>query len=324
MSDIQFQTAPTRETRAVRGPQRNLLIILFCLFCLGVMVGLFYFSYHRKPPAAVVEDHPRLVPGVILRDVEFYSPALQRNMQYRVLLPEHEGSARLPVVYLLHGGDGTFRNWSNYTDVARYAADGFLLVMPQGDYSWYTNAVARTQDRYEDYIVTDLPADVERRFPVRTDRSSQAIVGVSMGGFGAVKLALQHPDKYAFVGGLSSAIDVPRRPFTWRRLNQSRAYQEIFGPDRSDTRRANNPFVLAAHADPENTPYFYLTCGRLEGLLAPNREFAALLERRGIAYEFHDVPGGHNWNQWNAQLAGVFSSLTQHRKGAGIRSSAIL
>jgi len=277
-----------------------------------VIAGLLYLSYHRKPPQPVEADHPRLAPGVTLQDVEFYSPALRRNMQYRVFLPANSKGVRWPVVYLLHGGDGTFRNWSNYTDVSRYAADGFLLVMPQGDYSWYTNAVARPQDRYEDYIVTDLPADVERRFPVWPDGSSRAIVGVSMGGFGAVKLTLQHPDKYAFVGGLSSAIDVPRRPFTWRRLNQSRAYREIFGPDGSDTRRANNPFVLAARADPKNVPYFYLTCGRLEGLLAPNREFAAVLQRRGIGYEFHDVPGGHDWNQWNTQLDSMFRSLESH------------
>lgn len=85
--------------------------------------------------------------------------------------------------------------------------------MPEGSSSYYTNAVDPPQDRYEDYIVNDLILDVERRFPVAPGRSNRAIVGISMGGFGAVKLALRHPDLFSFVGGISSAIDAPGAPF---------------------------------------------------------------------------------------------------------------
>ncbi len=244
-----------------------------------------------------------------MRDVTFLSESLQRTMQYRVFVPQSAGNQKLPVVYLLHGGGGGFRDWSNYSDVAQFASRGLLLVMPEGGYSYYTNAVERPQDRYEDYIVKDLLADVARKFPVRDDRNGRAIVGVSMGGFGAVKLALQHPDRFAFVGALSPAIDVPRRRFTWRRLNQSRHFQEIFGPDDSDGRRKNDPFVLLRSAEPVKAPYFYLTCGQREGLLAANRDFAALLDRYGLMYEFHPVPGGHDWNQWNTQLAALFDAL---------------
>jgi S-formylglutathione hydrolase FrmB len=211
----------------------------------------------------------------------------------------------------LHGGDGTFRDWSNYTDVAKFAS-GSLLVMPQGDYSYYVNAASRPQDRYEDYIVNDLPADVERRFHARTNRDGRVIVGVSMGGFGAINLALRHPEKFAFVGAISAAVDVPRRTFSWKRLNQSRAFRDLFGPDGSDSRRNNDPFVLVRRADPSKTPYFYLACGKQESLLAPNREFTALLDKDRIAHEFHIVPGGHEWNQWNASLPGVFESLRRH------------
>ncbi len=295
-------SAPTKRVK------RGALWLLVSLVLASIAAGWFLTS-RRKPPEVIIADHPRLTAGVALRDVTFFSPALQRDMHYRVLLPENAGSRKLPVVYLLHGGDGTFRDWSNYSNVAQFAAEGLLLVMPQGDYSYYTNAVLRPQDRYEDYIVNDLAANVESRFPASTDRAGRAIAGVSMGGFGAVKLALRHPEKYHFVGALSAAIDVPRRPFTWRRLNQSRSYREMFGPDGSETRRANDPFRIAANVDPKSVPYFYLTCGRKEGLLAPNREFAALLDRYKIAHEFHDVTGGHDWNQWNAQLPGLFESL---------------
>jgi S-formylglutathione hydrolase FrmB len=133
-----------------------------------------------------------------------------------------------------------------------------------------------------------------------------------MGGFGAVNLALRHPDRYAFAAAMSPAIDVPRRHFTWKRFDQSRSFLEIFGPEGSDSRRNNDPFVLAQAADPKSTPYLYLTCGRLEGLLAPNQEFVALLHRRGIAHEFHIVSGGHEWNQWATEVPAVFTSLRQH------------
>jgi putative tributyrin esterase len=269
----------------------------------------------RWPAETALTDHPRLAPGIAMQDVTFYSHALQRDMPYRVFLPEKRGR-QLTVVYLLHGGGGTFRDWSNYSDVAQLAGSDLLLVMPQGDYSYYTNAAARPQDRYEDYIVNDLSADVEARFPARHDREGRAIAGVSMGGFGAVDLALRHPDRYVFAAALSPAIDAPRRRFTWKRLSQSRSFLEIFGPEGSDSRRRNDPFLLARQADPKSSPYFYLTCGRLEGLLAPNQEFSAALDKRSIAHEFHSVPGGHEWNRWAEQLPAVFAAL-RARMSAG-------
>ena len=248
-----------------------------------------------------------------LRDVVFHSAALNREMQYRAILPATLASGeKLQTVYLLHGGGGGFRDWSNYSDVARFAESGMILVMPEGGSSYYANAVDPPQDRYEDYIVHDLIADVESRFPAAPGRANRAIVGVSMGGFGAVNLALRHPDLFTFVGGISSAIDVPRRAFAIRRFQQSRHYEAIFGPSGSSTRRDNDPFILARTANPEQAPYFFLTCGQQEGLLPANREFAALLAQRHFRYEFHTVAGGHDWNQWNAWLPKLFQSLSEH------------
>lgn len=219
---------------------------------------------------------------------------------------------KLQVVYLLHGGGGGFRDWSKYSDVAGFAALGLVLVMPEGGSSYYANAVDPPQDRYEDYIVQDLIADVESRLPVMKGASNRAIVGVSMGGFGAINLALRHPDAFAFAGGLSSAIDVPRRAFSIKRLHQSLHYKSIFGSNGSQRRRANDPFVLATEVTPERTPYLFLTCGEQEGLLPSNREFARLLGQHHFRYEFHTLRGGHDWNQWNGWLPTLFRSLSEH------------
>lgn len=223
-------------------PRKSVLITILVL--ITIVIG--WALLKRGEPPQSIPDNPRLAASVVMRDVVFFSQALERDMQYRVFLPQAASNRKLPVVYLLHGGGGNgFRDWSNDSDVARFASQGLVLVMPEGGYSYYTNAAQRPQDRFEDYIMIDLQADVERRFPVRKDRGGRAIVGVSMGGFGAVKLALRHPEKFAFAGALSPAIDAPRRRFTWRRLDQSRHFQEIFGAEDSNSRHDNDPFLLA-------------------------------------------------------------------------------
>jgi putative tributyrin esterase len=280
---------------------KNLLLL--------AMVGLVSCGRNEQPPP----DRPRLTASVKMLDVTFHSASLNRDMQYRAVLPAHAAADRkFPVLYLLHGGGGGFRDWSNYSDVARYAEQGLILVMPEAHSSYYTNSADRPQDRYEDYIVHDLIADVERRLPALAGREHRAIAGLSMGGFGAVVLALKHPDLFVFAGGLSSALDVPERPFSIKRVGQWRAHKSIFGPWDSQSRRDSDPFVIARSIDPGRAPYVFLTCGDQEGLLAVNRKFAALLRERKFHYEFHTVPGGHDWNQWNQHVPELMNSLMKH------------
>jgi S-formylglutathione hydrolase FrmB len=276
-----------------------------------VLSTLVFISCNNKPEQ--VPDHPRLTPGVKMMDVTFHAASLNREMQYRAVFPANLSSTqKLPVLYLLHGGGGGFRDWSNDSDVAGYAAKGLILVMLEGNSSYYINSVDHPQDRYEDYIVHDLIADVERRLPVSGGRAHRAIAGISMGGFGAVVLALKHPDLFVFAGGLSSALDVPSRPFSIKRLGQWRQYSAIFGPWKSQTRHDSDPFILVRSADPAKVPYLFLTCGEQEGLLPANRKFATLLEARHFRYEYHTGPGGHDWNQWDRQVPGLIKSLMAH------------
>jgi len=182
-----------------------------------------------------------------MQDVSFHSAALNRQMSYRVFLPANPPAGRkLPAIYLLHGNGGTYLNWSNYSDVSKYAAldssRGAVLIMPQGDSSYWVNAALKPQDRYEDYLTHDLIPDVEARFPVDPSRESRAIVGVSMGGYAAIKLALTRPDLFVFVGAISPALDVPSRRFTFRRASQYWRFRTIFGPWGSAGRKAADPF----------------------------------------------------------------------------------
>jgi len=278
------------------------------LLCVGLLLLTACGRKVEAPP-----DHPRLTPNVTLRDVTFHSAALNRDMRYRAVFPAGIPAGRkLPCIYLLHGGGGTFRDWSNYFDVSPLAERGFVLIMPQGDYSYYTNSAARPQDRYEDYIVDDLIANVERQFPAAPGRPNRAIAGVSMGGFGALNLSLRHPDLFAFAGAISPAIDVPSRPFAIRRIGQWRDFRAIFGPWGGPSQRENDPLILARSADPAAAPYMFVSCGNQEGLLASNRQFADILEHRHFRYEFHIVEGGHNWIQFNRTVPSLCNSLTEH------------
>jgi S-formylglutathione hydrolase FrmB len=258
-------------------------------------------------------DHPRSFPGVASEDVTFYSSALGRNMTYRVYLPRDVSPrTKLPAVYLLHGCGTSFRDWSNYSDVGAYAAKGFVLVMVDGACSYYVNAALNSKDKYEDYFVHDLISDAESRFPVLSNRENRAVVGVSMGGFAAVKLALTRPDLFAFAGAISPAVDVPSRSFSAKRWSQSMRFRTTFGPSGSETRVHSDPFILVKSAQPVRTPYLYVTAGEQEPLLPPIRRFVTLLKLRNFAFEFHTKSGGHDWNQWDTQIPGCFESLATH------------
>ena len=265
--------------------------------------------------AAPHADHPQMAPGVVLRDVTFESASLHRSMPYRVMLPANVSPGqRLPVVYLLHGRDDDFRSWSNAAPVSRLAARGYLLVMPEGYYTYYANSATFARDRYEDYITADLVRDVESRFPAADSgpTARRAIVGVSMGGVAAIALAFHHPAEYGFAGALSPALDVPSRPFLVKRFTQSVTFLKIFGPLGSATRMAYDPFRQAAVADPGTLPFVWFSCGDEEPLLAPSQRFAALLAARHIAFVFHPASGAHNWSQWSGQLPLLLAALTEH------------
>ncbi len=198
---------------------------------------------HREQVAEAAR--PRSFPGVASNDVSFYSSALDRNMTYAVYMPKDSaGGKRFPIVYLLHGCGGSFRDWTSDSDVGAYAVKGLILVTVDGDCSYYMNATLAAKDRYEDYFVHDVLADVESRFPVQSGRENRAVVGVSMGGFTAVKLAFTRPDLFAFAGAISPAIDVPSRHFSWSRWSQSMRFRKIFGPSGSETRTHSDPFIL--------------------------------------------------------------------------------
>ena len=227
-------------------------------------------------------------------------------MKYRVLLPQGYGASlrRYPVLYLLHGLTGDYKDWTTRTNVAEYSRTlPLIIVMPDGENSWYTNA-ADGSAKFEDYVANELPADVVQKYRTINSRYGRAIAGLSMGGFGALKLALKRPAQFSVGGSFSGAFGVARQGELEARLGtvEGDRLGRIFGPADSQTRKENDVFAMSAALRPAGAPYIYIDCGTADELIASNRQVVEALAKSGAPYEYHEVPGGHTWDYWDRRI----------------------
>ena len=241
-----------------------------------------------------------------LHEESFQSAALGRTMKYRVLVPTgYESSLRrYPVLYLLHGLSGDYKDWTSRSNLAEHTRTlPLIVVMPDGENAWYTNA-ADGSGRFEDYITTDLPADVVQKYRTINSRYGRSIAGLSMGGYGALKLALKRPAQFAVAGAFSGAFGVTRDPELASMVGttEGERISRIFGPPDSQTRKDNDVATLAAALRPSTAPYLYVDCGIADALIASNREVVLALHKAGVAYEYHEVAGSHSWDYWDRRI----------------------
>jgi putative tributyrin esterase len=255
-----------------------------------------------------------------LREETVQSTAMGRAMRYRVLVPEGYGESlrRYPVLVLLHGLTGDYRDWSTRSNAAEYSRHlPLVIVMPDGENSWYTNSAGTASDRFEDYVLIDLLADVEQKYDVIRSSYGRAIAGLSMGGFGALKLALKRPRRFVVAASFSGALPAARDATFGSSLGKEyERLQLIFGPEGSETRRANDVYALAAAIPRAQAPYLYLDCGIEDGLLESNRELAATLKKAGLTYEYHEYPGAHTWDYWDARIKEVLPLIVRRLDAA--------
>src|ERR1700740_1976608 len=129
--------------------------------------------------------------------VQFHSTLINATLPYNVILPANyrqSGTTRYPVLYLLHGLGGHYSDWLTRTNVADYAAQyRMIIVMPEGNNSWYVDGAAGSNDKYETYILQELMPDVDKRYRTIQSRYGRAIAGLSMGGYGAIKYGVKYP-----------------------------------------------------------------------------------------------------------------------------------
>lgn len=282
-----------KEVNLIRSP-RNYVISAFLL---TVLVSVL------KPSLAQEKRPVQLAGAIVIRDDLFHSASLQRDMHYRVLLPSsYESGGRFPSLYLLHGIYGDYKNWDTRTKLEDYVRNlNFLIVMPDAGNSWYTNSATVPQDKFEDYIVKDLISDVDEKYRTIHDGHARAIAGLSMGGYGAIKIGVKYPELFALAGSLSGAFNGPT-DLAKRRPDFRQNLLEVFGPEASHTRSENNISFLLNGTHQVPYPYFYLTCGTSDFTLDANRALVQELSSKKIPYEYHETPGAHTWEYWDREL----------------------
>ena len=294
------------------------------------------------------DDRPRLSSRVAADS--FWSQALGIRKQFVVYLPpsyETTPSRRYPVAYYLHGMSGDEWNWVRAGAIDRtldsLTAAGMpemIVIMPDGDDGWYTtwnnlgnNAECRrakppgrqaeTVDafcvpwpKYDDYIARDLVARVDSLYRTIPSRSARAIAGLSMGGYGAISLALAYPDVFSAAASHSGVLSPlyegphpyatpPRYASTEAELRQNAGWLWpsmvlAFGRDttgwwpRDPGRRA----ARYAVADRARMPSLMLDVGAADPYADQSRDLHATLQRLGVAHAYAEWPGAHNWEYW--------------------------
>ena len=271
-------------------------LCLACVILLAAPMGAAQTAEERPPPEGEVTTF-RIV-----------SAAVRERRRVRVYLPagyEHDLEMRYPVVYLLHGLRSTDVEFFKLGDLKeildRMIASGELapaiFVAPSGFDGYWTNHVStRTKSgpRWADYVVDEVVTEVDTRYRTRAYAGSRALVGASMGGFGAMSLALQYPMMFGAAVSLSGAL-FPEPP------NHRNVYLRAWGnpPDMENWARVS-PLELMAEIDPDSAPHLYLHSGDKDELgFAEYAQLAeAILRLRGIPSVLRLTPGRHGWRTW--------------------------
>jgi S-formylglutathione hydrolase FrmB len=245
-------------------------------------------------------------------ELRYFSPALGMQTAANVILPEgkdHKGP--YPVFYLLHGLSDDHTMWQRRTSIERYVQDlPLIVVMPNGGRGFYVDA--REGFAFGRAISEDLVGLIDRTFPTRAERGGRAIGGLSMGGYGAVRLALGHPDLFASANSHSGALAFGHKPLAGDEPFNVE-FRRVFGEN--PVGGPNDLFTLAEKFDKTRPPALRIDCGTEDFLIEDNRNFHSHLVAQNVRHDYEEFPGAHDWGYWDRH---VQEAIAFHRKVLGV------
>jgi len=225
--------------------------------------------------------------------------ALEKKTSAMVILPEGK-QGPFPVLYLLHGLSDDHTIWTRRTSLERYVeGTPLIVVMPNGERSFYTDSQSNPKAAFETYIARDLIGFVDSTFHTIPRREGRVIGGLSMGGYGALKLALKHPNLFCAAVSHSGALAFASRKFSPEEA-WDREWIPVFGENPKGG--TEDLFALAQSAKRDTLPALRIDCGVEDFLIESNRAFHKHLEQLAIAHEYQEFPGEHNWAYWDIHV----------------------
>ena len=264
-----------------------------------------------------------------LINCNFYSEALEVGTTVTVILPENAGgqvgidgneeSGKPSVLYLLHGLTDDQTIWQRMTSIERYVSSmNLAVIMPTTGRGFYTDM--KEGYRYWQFISEELPDKMQSFFNVSTKREDTFVAGLSMGGYGAIKLMLSKPDKFCVGATLSGAVDLASLYYTRDTLSVEEL-QRIVGTKEELVGSENDLFHLIEELKKNNIdiPKIYSVCGKDDVLcLGGNRNFKNFCIDNGVDIEYYEHEGDHNWEFWDRYIQDVLEWLPIRKEGKNV------
>jgi S-formylglutathione hydrolase FrmB len=253
---------------------------------------------------------PLLTLGATVDTLDIQSPGMNRTLRTAIVIPDgyKTGRQSLPVLYLLHGGTGNFRDWltkvPDKTLLLRLADQyKLIIVTPDGDpTSYYFDSPLVKTSQFETFISRELIDRIDKTYRTVRDRKGRLIAGLSMGGHGAMFIASRHPDLYAAAGSMSGVMNI--NTATWKvpaDFAKSRAenFAKLLGPPKEgDSPYPGYTLVTLANTLKANNLPLIFDIGVDDFLIETNRDLHQRLLANGTPHDYTERPGAHTWEYW--------------------------
>ena len=238
-----------------------------------------------------------------------YSPSMKKNIKATVVLPDGYSTAKqYPVLYLLHGYSGNYGDYVNNAPVVKELADRYQMIMigVDGNFSsWYFDSPIDSSFRYETYVAKELISWVDKNYSTIKDRSGRGICGLSMGGHGALYLAIKHQDVFGAAGSMSGGVDFRPFPKNWdiaKRLGTYEQNQKVW---------TEHTVMGIINELKPNSLAIMMDCGVDDFFYPVNLALHQKLLEMKIAHVYIADPGEHSWTYWSNDIS--YQALFMHK-----------
>lgn len=245
--------------------------------------------------------------------VNFFSEVLGLSTRLMAILPQGAPPrGGFPVLYLLHGWSDDESIWQRRTAIERYVAPlNLAVIMPRVDLSYYQNMP--TGMPYWTFISQELPQLCHQWFPISARRADHFAAGLSMGGYGALRLGLALPEMFFAVGSLSGAVDLQRLSQVKSSPIEAARWCAIFGKEGQPKREVGLVQLARKALSYGKVPHIYQCCGTEDFLYQDNLRFRDAARKLGLPLTYEEEPGQHEWGYWDLKIQHFLQWLCQLR-----------